>query len=179
MDSNEPIIEAILFYETDGITIDKISKFTGLPKENVSEVINSLIDKYKPDNWGIEIVEDEGEYSFQIKKSINLQLKKMFNMKDKGKLSNSLLTVLSIIAYKQPITKLEIENIRGVASDNAVKTLIEKNLIKIIGRKEVLGRPLLYGTTDEFLSRFNLTDIKDLPQLNELKSEEFELDEDD
>jgi len=179
LDSNEPIVEAILFYETEGITIEKISKFTGLTKEKVSEIIDILTDRYKSENFGIEIAENDGEYSFQIKRDINSKLKQMFNLKDKGRLSNSMLTVLSIIAYKQPITKLEIEDIRGVASDNAVKTLLEKNLIKIMGRKEVLGRPLLYGTTDEFLRQFNLTDIKDLPQLNELKSEEFEPDEED
>lgn len=179
MDPFEPIIEAILFYETDGISVDKILKFTGFTREKILEVLGFLVDKYKSEKFGIEIIEDEGEYSFQIKKDINVKLKQMFNMKDKNKLSNSLLTVLSIIAYKQPITKLEIENIRGVASDTGIKLLLERNLIKIMGRKEVLGRPLLYGTTDEFLKQFKLTDIKDLPQLNELKSEEFDPDEED
>jgi len=179
LEQEEAVIEALLFYETDGITADKISKFTGFSKERVSELLDTLLGKYSLPNYGIEIIEDEGSYLFQIKKNINTKLKEMINLKDKGRLSNSVLTVLSIIAYKQPITKFEIEDIRGVSSDNAIKTLLEKNLIKIVGRKEALGRPLLYGTTDEFLRHFNLSDIKDLPQIDELKSEEFELDEED
>jgi len=174
------LIEAILFYENDVINLDKLSKFSNIEKEEVEQIVEILKDKYDNDpSHGISINEVGGGYSICVKKEIYQDIKEIYGLKDKSKLSPSTLTVLSIIAYKQPITKLEIDNIRGVSSDNAVRILLEKNYIEITGRKDVLGRPLLYGTTQDFLKHYNLKDIKDLPQLNELKSDEFSLEDDD
>lgn len=176
-DKYSGLIEAILFYENELVSIEKIIKYTGLNKENIVKVLGQLMEKYNNSNHGIHIVEIAEGYCFQIKKEIFNDVKEIYNIKEKSRLTKTAMTVLSIIAYKQPITKNEIEDIRGVASDNAVRLLLEKNLIQITGRKDVLGKPLLYGTTKEFLKYFNLKSIKDLPQLNELKSEEFSLDD--
>ncbi|OHD13826.1 MAG: SMC-Scp complex subunit ScpB [Spirochaetes bacterium GWD1_27_9] len=176
-DKYSSLIEAILFYENDVVSMEKLIKYTNIPEEKIRDVINELILQFENTNRGLTIVETPTGFILQIKKEILSEVRQIYNIKEKTKLSQSLLTVLSIIAYKQPITKTEIEDIRGVSSDNAVRTLLEKNLVQIVGRKEVLGRPLLYGTTEEFLKQFNLKDIKDLPQLNELKSEEFTIDE--
>ena len=173
-DKYSGIIEAILFYEGEVVPADRLMKITGLSEENIRDIIDELNDSYKADHHGIMIEEVAEGFTFKIKKDIFPEIKEYYNIKGQSKLSQSLLTVLSIIAYKQPITKAEIEEIRGVSADNHIRTLMEKNFIEIKGRKEALGRPLLYGTTNDFLKHFNLKSIKDLPQINELKESEFE-----
>lgn len=173
VDKYSAILEAILFCENDVIKPDRIQKITGLSKPKIKEIMNNLIGKYQDNIHGMIIVELAGGYSFQIKKDIYPHIKEYYNVKHQSKLSKSVITVLSIIAYKQQITKSEIEDIRGVSSDNQISKLLDLDLIQILGRKDVVGRPLLYGTTEDFLKHFNLKNIKDLPQINELKSEEF------
>lgn len=175
VDKYSAIVESLLFYESDVVSLKKISEVTGLTEERAKDILDQLKKEYDADIHGLTIVEVAGGYTFQIKREIFPFLKEYYNLKSKNKLSKSVLTVLSIIAYKQPITKNEIEDIRGVNSDNAIKRLLELNLIKIAGRKDVIGKPLMYGTTDEFLKYFNLKDIKDLPRIDELKNEEFSL----
>ena len=177
IDKHYGLIQAILLFENDIVNIDRLKKNTGLEEEKIKEIISVLQKEFEKEIHGITIAEVAGGYTIQVKKEIYPDIKQIYGIKEKSKLSQSSLTVLSIIAYKQPITKLEIDEIRGVSSDNAVKILLEKNLIEITGRKEALGRPLLYGTTDEFLKCFNLKNIGDLPQLNELKSDEFSIEE--
>ena len=176
IDKYSAIIEAILFCENDVVKPEKISKITGLSKGKVKEIIDKLIDEYNKGIHGLIINELADGYSLQMKKEVYPYIKEFYNIKQKNKLSKSVLTVLSIVAYKQPITKNEIEAIRGVSSDNPLKKLLEMNYIQITGRKEVLGRPLLYATTQDFLKHFNLKNIKDLPKIGELKSEEFSVD---
>ena len=172
-DKYSGIIEAILFYEGEVVPTDRLMKVTGLSEENIRDIIDELNESYKQDHHGIIIEEIAEGFTFKIKKDIYADIKEYYNIRGQSKLSQSLLTVLSIIAYKQPITKAEVEEIRGVSADNHIRTLIEKNFIEIKGRKEALGRPLLYGTTTEFLKHFNLKSIKDLPQIDELKEAEF------
>lgn len=174
MEKYSGLIEAMLYYENEIISLESIKKKTGLEEDKIREIIEKLIDDYSKKNHGITITEVAGGFTFQIKQEIFHDIKDLYNIKEKGNISKSVMTVLSIIAYKQPITKMEIEEIRGVSPDSAVRTLLEKNLIEIKGRKEVLGRPLMYGTTQQFLKYFNLKNIGDLPTLNELKSEEFQ-----
>jgi segregation and condensation protein B len=176
-DKYSGIIESILFYENDVVKTDKLSKLTGLSKSKVIEILNKLSEEYQKDIHGMRIVELADGYTFQTKKEIFPFIKEFYTLKSQTKLSKSIMTVLSIIAYKQPITKSEIETIRGVNSDNPIKRLLELNYIQITGRKEVLGRPLLYGTTSVFLKDFNLKSIKDLPKVGEIKSDEFSLEE--
>lgn len=177
IDKYSAIIEAVLFYESEIVTVEKLIGITGLEKGKIDDIINGLKTRYEDDSHGITVVEIAGGYSLQIKKEILQDFKQIYTIKEKGRFSRSAMTVLSIIAYKQPITKHEIEEIRGVSADNQIRTLLEKNLIEITGRKEVLGKPILYGTTQDFLKYFNLKSIKDLPTINELKSEEFQPDE--
>lgn len=177
IDKYKALIESILFCENDVVTVERIAKITDLTKEKVKEIINELMEEYNRDIHGILIVEVANGYTFQIKKEIFPYVKEFYKVKPQNKLSKSFLTVLSVIAYKQPITKGEIDAIRGVGSDNAIKRLLELNYIHIVGRKDVIGKPLMYGTTTEFLKQFNLKNIKDLPKVGELKSEEFSLEE--
>ena len=168
------LIEAVLFYENEVVSVDKLTKLTGLDSDKVEEILMAIKNSYDENNvHGITLAEIAGGYVFQIKKDISLDFKQIYNVRERGKLSRSAMTVLSIIAYKQPITKSEVEDIRGVACDNSIRILLEKNLISICGRKDALGRPLLYGTTDDFLKSFNLKSLADLPTINELKSDEF------
>lgn len=175
VDKYSGIIESILFYENDIVKIDRLAKITGLSKGKITEIIKRLIEEYDKDIHGLKIIELADGYTFQTKKEIFPFLKEYYNLKPQNKLSKILLTVLSIIAYKQPVTKGEIEAIRGVNSDNQVKRLLELDYIQILGRKEGLGKPLLYGTTNNFLKDFNLKSIKDLPKIDEIKGEEFSL----
>lgn len=177
MDKYSGLIEAILFYEAEVVQINKLNRLTGLQEEVIREMIDELNEEYDKGCHGIHIVEIAEGFTFQVKKEILNDIKEIYNLKDKSKLSKSALTVLSIIAYKQPITKNEIEDIRGVNSDNPVRVLMEKNLIEIVGRKEVLGKPLMYGTSKEFLKHFNLKSIEDLPKIEELKTTEFDTEE--
>lgn len=177
VDKYSAIIEAILFYENEVVSIEKLISITGLDGDKVVEIIRGLEDKYSDDLHGVTVVELAGGYCIQIKKEILPDLKSIYSIREKGKLSKSAMTVLSIIAYKQPITKHEIEDIRGVSADNHIRLLLEKKLIEIAGRKEVLGKPLMYGTTSDFLKFFNLKSIDDLPTINELKSDEFRPDD--
>ncbi|MCG8569883.1 MAG: SMC-Scp complex subunit ScpB [Spirochaetes bacterium] len=175
IDKYSGLIEAMLFYENEVINMKTFKEKTDLSEEKIKEILNHLMEKYNDPLHGISIIEVAEGYTFQIKKEIVADFKQMFQIKEKQKLSKTVMTVLSIIAYKQPITKMEVEDIRGVSSDNAVRLLLEKNLIEIVGRKEALGKPLLYGTSKDFLKHFNLKSIDDLPQINELKSDEFTL----
>jgi segregation and condensation protein B len=177
MDKYYGLVQAILLYENDIVSIEKLQKDTGLEEERIKLIVSELQKEFDKEIHGITIAEVAGGYIIQVKKEIYQDIRQIYGIKEKAKLSQSALTVLSIIAYKQPITKLDIDEIRGVSSDNAIKILLEKNLIEITGRKDALGRPLLYGTTNEFLKCFNLRSISDLPQLNELKSDEFSIEE--
>lgn len=175
VDKYSALIEAILFCENDVVKIEKLKKLTGLTEVKLKEIFAQLMSEYEKDVHGLRIVEVADGYTFQIKKEVFPFIKDFYKVKPQNKLSKSVLTVLSIIAYKQPITRHEIEEIRGVASDNAVRKLLELNYIEIAGRKDVLGKPLMYCTTSLFLKHFNLKNIKDLPEVGELKSEEFSL----
>lgn len=178
VDKYSALIEAVLFYENEIVPLERLMKLTGLEKEKVVKIIEELKGKYGDQLHGITVTEIAGGYAMQIKKELFSDFKEIYSIKEKGRLSKSAMMVLSIIAYKQPITKSEIEEIRGVSPDNAIRILLEKNLIEIAGRKEALGKPLMYGTTQDFLKYFNLKSIQDLPTIQELKSEEFQIKED-
>jgi len=177
IDKYSALIEAILFCENDVVSIDRLVKLTGLSEEQIKEIVEHLIEEYDTNKHGIIIIEIADGYSFQIKKEIFPHIKDYYKIKPKNKLSKTDLTVLSIIAYKQPLTKGEMDEIRGTSSDNSLKRLIELDYVEIKGRKDALGKPLMYGTTKTFLKHFNLRSIEDLPKLNELKNEEFSLEQ--
>ena len=177
------IIESVIFASEDEITskqikdvIDKSGLRVSLSE--IEESVNSINEELKSNNKPFEILRIAGGFSFATKKEYGRFIGKLFEDKQRKKLSQSALETLSIIAYKQPITRSDIEFIRGVNVDYIVNSLLEKDLITIIGRAETPGRPILYGTTKAFLKILGLNALEDLPKLKEineiLKNQEIE-----
>ncbi|MBP3607162.1 MAG: SMC-Scp complex subunit ScpB [Treponema sp.] len=169
------LVESILFLESEPLTVEAISKISELAVNIVEQCIESLKEKYASENSGIELSMITGGWTLTPKKEYWELLKEKYGNKNAGKLSRSAMEVLSIIAYKQPITRAEIESIRGVPPDNMIRLLVERQLIKEVGRKDSPGRPCQFGTTKEFLKFFGLNSIAELPQLDEEENERFEL----
>ncbi len=167
-------LEAILFLSNEPLTVSFLARKIHLDKTNTRILLDSLVDEYLERNSGILIKEIAGGYRFQTSEKYSEELKKIFKPKNSEKLSRSVMETLAIICYKQPITLPEIEEIRGANSRNQVATLIQKNLIKPQGYKPVPGRPTLYVTTKDFLIKFNLNTLADLPPLKDLKELPFD-----
>lgn len=164
-----PVIEAMIFSSENPLSTEKIANILEISKEEVEEIIKLLVQEYNfNDMRGIEIVEVGGGYFFRTKIPYAPFIRKIVMGKESD-LSKSAMETLAIIAYKQPITRAEIEHIRGVDSSNSIRSLLEKKLIRIQGRKDVPGRPHVYGTTKEFLKAFGLKDLSELPNLKEIK----------
>ncbi|WP_236975380.1 SMC-Scp complex subunit ScpB [Membranihabitans maritimus] len=168
-------IETLIFIANPAISFEEIldcleTKFEERPNESmVSEIIDHLVKKYSSSAYSFEIVEMNNGFRFMTKSAyfdtVSTYLKQISNKK----LSTAALETLSIIAYKQPVTKSEIEQIRGVNCDYTVQKLLDKELITVLGRSEKIGKPLLYGTSDKFVDYFGLKDIKDLPKLKDFE----------
>ncbi|MBQ3665441.1 MAG: SMC-Scp complex subunit ScpB [Lachnospiraceae bacterium] len=169
----EAAIEAVLFTMGDSVELDKIAYAIGHDQETTKKIITNMMDKYESEDRGIRICELENAYQMCTKKDMYEYLIKVASQPKKHVLTDVLLETLSIIAYKQPVTRSEIENIRGVKCDHAVNKLVEYDLVCEVGRLDAPGRPLLFGTTEEFLRRFGVTSVDELPQLNADKEEEF------
>jgi segregation and condensation protein B len=174
MDEREAksIIESILFIAGEPITIDALKDILEMERPETEQLVNELISEYSLKNSGLFIVEVAGGVQMVTNPASAPWVKKLLATAVHARLSQQSLETLAIIAYKQPIIKAEIEAIRGVNSDGVVKTLLERRLIKILGRKEVPGRPLMYGTTKEFLQSFGLKDLSELPTLKEFQEME-------
>lgn len=171
----EAQIEAILFTMGESVELDRIAAAIEHDEETTRKIIHNMIDKYDTEDRGIHIIELEGSYQLCTKPSLYETIIKITHVPKKHVLTDVLLETLSIIAYKQPITKLQIESIRGVSSDHAVNRLVEYNLICEMGRLDAPGRPILFGTTEDFLRNFGLNSLDSLPILNPEKKEEFKL----
>ncbi len=169
----EAAIEAVLFTMGDSVELDKIACAIGHDNQTTKKIIANMMDKYESEDRGIRICELENSYQMCTKKEMYEYLIKVASQPKKHVLTDVLLETLSIIAYKQPVTRAEIENIRGVKCDHAVNKLVEYDLVCEVGRLDAPGRPLLFGTTEEFLRRFGVTSVDELPQLNADKEEEF------
>lgn len=169
------LCEAILFLESEPLTVKVLASKAQLSEEVVEKCIENLKEKYEAEDSGIELGMITGGYCLVPKKEFWDVLKEYYGSKRDGKLSKSAMETLAIIAYSQPITRAEIEKIRGVGVDNMIRLLIEKNLIKEVGKKEVPGRPTLFGTTKEFLKVFRLNSISELPKLEEEEEARFVL----
>ncbi len=161
------IIEALLFVSDKPISIDTIKEVVGIERPEIRSLIEELKQEYVS-NHSFRLREVAGGYQLVTDSEYAYWLRKLFHGGRKERLSRPALETLAIIAYKQPITKPEIEHIRGVAVDGVVRTLLEKGLIRIAGRKNVVGRPLLYTTTKRFLEYFGLNSLDELPPLDEL-----------
>lgn len=159
-------IEALLFVAGDPLAIRDIARILECDVDYLSEIMKELVEKYDRDQErGIKLITLNGLYQFVTKTSNSEYIQKLLKKNVRQSLSQASLESLSIIAYKQPITRVEIDEIRGVKSESAIQKLIEKGLIEEMGRLEVPGRPILYGTTDEFLRHFALGDLKELPSI--------------
>lgn len=169
------LCETILFLESEPITVKVLSNKSQLSEEVVEKCIEKLKVKYSSEDSGIELAMITGGWCFTPKKEYWEVLKEFYGSKRDGKLSKSAMETLAIIAYSQPITRAEVEQLRGVGVDNMIRLLIERNLIKEVGKKEVPGRPTLFGTTKEFLKLFHLNSISELPKLDEEDEKRFEL----
>jgi segregation and condensation protein B len=170
------IIEAIIFASDEPLNIgtlksvlDASHTFGRVNPDMIISRINALNNKYDSDGSGFHIIEIAEGYQFATRKELAQWVSYLFKEKAKRRLSNSALETLAIIAYKQPITKPEIESIRGVNVDYVLHNLLEKEIVTVVGRAETVGRPLLYGTTQRFLKVFGLRNLEDLPKLREIE----------
>ena len=166
-------IEAILFTMGDSVELSKIAAAIGHDEETTRKIIHNMMDRYGEESRGIRIIELDNAFQMCTKKEMYEYLIRVAKQPKRYVLTDVLLETLSIIAYKQPVTKLEIEKIRGVKSDHAVNKLVEYGLVEETGRLDAPGRPLLFGTTEEFLRRFSVHSLDELPQLNPEQIEHF------
>ena len=169
----ESAIEAILFTMGDSVELGKIASAIEHDEETTRKIVHQMMDKYQAEDRGIQIVELEDSFQLCTKKQNYDYLIRIAKQPRRYVLTDVLLETLSIIAYKQPVTKLEVEKIRGVKSDHAVNKLVEYNLACEVGRLDAPGKPILFGTTEEFLRRFNIQSVDDLPVLNPEQVEHF------
>lgn len=167
------IIEAILFTMGDSVELEKIAAAIEHDTETTRKIIHNMMDAYEKGNRGIRIIELDNAFQMCTKKEVYQYLIRIAKQPKHYVLTEVLLETLSIVAYKQPVTKLEIEKIRGVKSDHAVNRLIEYGLVEEVGRLDAPGRPLLFGTTEEFLRKFGVQSLDDLPTLNQEQIEHF------
>ena len=168
----ESVVEAVLFASDESLTPARLSEIVGTNVRQLRKHIDDLNEKYKANNNAFRIEQIAGGYQMMTLGEYNHWLKKLVRARDDGKLSQPALETLAIIAYKQPIIRADIEAIRGVAAGEMIRNLMYKGLVKITGRAEIVGRPMLYGTTKKFLEVFGLNTIKDLPKAEELKKPE-------
>ena len=162
----EGAIEAILFTMGDSVELGKIAAAIGHDENTTRKIIRQMMDKYASEDRGVRILELENSFQMCTKKEMYEYLIRIARQPKRYVLTDVLLETLSIIAYKQPVTKLEVEKIRGVKSDHAVNKLVEYNLVCETGRPDAPGRPLLFGTTEEFLRRFGVQSVDELPVMN-------------
>jgi segregation and condensation protein B len=165
----KPIVEAMIFASPEPLTKKALYKLLDAePKEDVDAALEAVIADYQRPG-GLQIVEVAGGYQIVTRAELHEWVRKLFHERTTQKLSVQSLETLAVIAYKQPITAPEIAEIRGVSSSGGVlSTLIERKLVKTVGRKQVVGRPFMYATTREFLERFGLNDLSDLPKVEEM-----------
>lgn len=173
------ILEGILFLAGDSVSEAEIAERLNISSDELEEAIKYLADKYSV--AGINLLRFDGKLQFATNPKYVEEISAVLNPIRERAFSQSMLEVAAIVAYKQPVTRLEIEKIRGVSSEYAVSALLKQNVIEVVGRKDAVGKPFLFGTTENFLKKFNLTKISDLPEYDELaeKLRSFEtLDED-
>ncbi len=171
----EAVIEAILFTMGEAVELERLAAAAGHDEDTVRRIIRSMMDQYQAENRGIQIIELDNSFQMCTKATMYESIIKITHVPKKHVLTDVLLETLSIIAYKQPITRIAIEAIRGVQCDHAVNKLVEYNLITELGRLDAPGRPILFGTTEEFLRNFGIKSLDELPIVKPEKLEDFKL----
>src|SRR5262245_6149968 len=168
MSELKAIVEALVFASPEPVTLKALVKLLdGESKEDIVRAIDELKEQYSRPG-GLQIVEVAGGWEIVTRPELHEWVRRMFHERTTQKLSVAALETLAVIAYKQPVTSPEVAEIRGVNAAGVLGTLIERKLVKIVGRKQVVGRPFLYGTTREFLERFGLNDLSDLPKVEDM-----------
>lgn len=167
------VIEAILFTMGESVELEKIADALELDKNKTKKLIEEMQEELNNSKRGVTIMELDGSYQMCTKTEMYEYLIRIAKQPKKRVLTDVLLETLSIIAYKQPVTRVEVEKIRGVSSDHAISKLVEYNLVCELGRLDAPGRPLLFGTTEEFLRSFGVHSVDELPVLSPMQVEEF------
>lgn len=168
------LVEAYIFASEGPMTVDRLSVLVECSRAEIRRIVAVLMDDYGVGKRGFRLYQVAGGYQFRTDPGLGPALRKLSKEKS-VRFSQAALETLAIIAYRQPITRAEIEYLRGVDSGGVVKSLLERNLLRILGKKDVPGRPLLYGTSRQFLEFFSLKDLNDLPTLKEFASLDTEL----
>lgn len=169
----EAAVEAILFAMGESVELSKIASALEISEREAELIIQNLMDRYKNENCGLQIIELDRSYQMCTKVDQYEYLIRIAKQPKRHVLTDVMLETLSIVAYKQPVTRVEIEKIRGVSCEHAINRLVEYNLIREIGRLDAPGRPILFGTTEEFLRSFGVQSVDDLPVLDPEQVEEF------
>jgi segregation and condensation protein B len=177
LEKEAALIETVLFLESEALDEATLSRITGLGIDVVAASIELLAEQCSGPARGLELVKSGGGWILAPKSELWESLKDRYGKRNENRLSRAALETLSIVAYSQPITRTEIEAIRGVSADGMIRFLLEKELVREVGKKEAPGRPVQYGTTREFLKYFRLGSIADLPRLDELERDRFKEDE--
>ncbi|WP_097025738.1 SMC-Scp complex subunit ScpB [Clostridium peptidivorans] len=170
-DRYKSIIESLLFMSGEPLNIKEISSIIECDIDYTRGILNNMKDEFEKDNRGIKLIQLENNLQLVTKEENSNYVQKLLKTNVRQSLSQAALETLAIVSYKQPITRIDIDEIRGVKSDRAIQTLVEKKLIKECGRLEVPGKPILYGTTEEFLKHFGLESLKELPSLEQILDE--------
>lgn len=168
----EAVVEAMLFISGEAVSLHVIAQTIEMDKATAKAIVNALSDKYVAEKRGLRIIEIEGAYQMCTAAECFTYLRNMYQSPRPQGLTQALLETLAIIAYKQPITKAQIEEIRGVSAEHAVNKLVEKNLVCEAGRMNAPGKPILFGTTNEFLRYFGFKSVKDLPPIEQDEKQE-------
>ncbi|MDR3145428.1 MAG: SMC-Scp complex subunit ScpB [Treponema sp.] len=175
MDREAALIEAILYLESETLDEAALSRISGLSREQVGAALACLDEELARPASGLELSRIGGGLGLAPKRDYWENLRERYGKRNEARLSRAAMETLSIIAYSQPITRSEIEEIRGVQADTMIRLLVEKQLIKEMGKKDVPGKPIQYGTTADFLRFFRLNSIADLPKLDEREADRFDL----
>lgn len=173
IEKTEAAIEAILFTMGESVEAEKIAVAIEHDVDTTVRIIHNMMDKYENEDRGIKIIELEGSFQLCTKEEYYDNLIRICSQPRRYTLTDAALETLSIIAYKQPVTKIEIEKIRGVNSDRSVNKLVELELVKEVGRLDAPGRPMLFGTTEDFLRSFGVQSIDELPTISEDMVEQY------
>jgi len=169
------IIEAILFMESEPVDLKTLCRISGISKDGVEQVLSQIREHYSQECHGLQLSELDEAYHLLPKKELWDQLRDRYGKRQDGKLSKAAMETLSIVAYSQPVTRGEIDNIRGVASDGMLRLLVQRGLVQEVGKKDAPGRPTQFGTTKDFLKVFRINSLSELPKLDELEKQRFEL----
>ena len=166
-------VEAILFTMVESVEKNRIAKALDITQGQLKKIVKEMQEDYAKDDRGIKIIELENSYQLCTKPELYETLIKVAKQPKRQVLTDVMMETLSIIAYKQPVTKAELEKIRGVKCDHAVNKLVEYNLVRELGRLDAPGKPILFGTTEEFLRSFGVQDLDELPMPDPVKVEDF------